>query len=76
MKNNINLDAKVDNADIKKKKNQVTTLKQNELPINWNYFSNIGKILPMFTCCLTWFLKLKHNWISWKRNKPEKETLV
>ena len=65
MKNNINLDAKADNADINLYKNQVTTpLKQNKLPINWNYFSNIGKILPMFTCCLTRFLNLKHNWIT------------
>ena len=50
-------------------KNQVTTLKQNELSINCPYFSNINKIVRR----LAWLLKLKHNWINWKRNKPERE---
>ena len=68
-RNNINLDAKVDNADINIVKNQVTALKQNELSINCHYFSNIDKIVRR----LAWFLKQKHNWISWKRNKPEGE---
>ena len=61
-RNNINLDAKVDNADMYFVKIQAT-----ELSINWHYFSNIDKIVRL----LAWFLKLKHNWINWKRNKPE-----
>ena len=68
-RNNINLDPKVDNADINIVKIQATDLKQNKLSINWHYFSNIDKIVRL----LAWFLKLKHNWISWKRNKPERE---
>ena len=52
-RNNINLDAKVDNADINIVKNQVTALKQNELSINCHYFSNIDKIIRR----LAWFLK-------------------
>ena len=43
-RNNINLDAKVDNADINIVKIQATALKQNKLSINWHYFSNIDKI--------------------------------
>ena len=66
-RNNINLDPKVDNADINIVKIQATDLKQNKLSINWHYFSNIDKIVRL----LAWFLKLKHNWINWKRNKPE-----
>ena len=41
-RNNINLDSKVDNADINIVKNQVTALKQNKLSINWQ---NIDKIV-------------------------------
>ena len=41
-RNNINLDAEVDNADINIVKNQVTALKQNKLSINWQ---NIDKIV-------------------------------
>ena len=52
-RNNINLDAKVDNADINIVKNQVTALKQNELSINCHYFSNTDKIVRR----LAWFLK-------------------
>ena len=48
MRNNINFDAKVDNADINIVKNQLTALKQNELSINWHYFSNIDKIVRGF----------------------------
>ena len=68
-RNNINLDAEVDNAHINIVKIQATALKQNKLSINWHYFSNIDKLVRL----LAWFLKLKHNWISWKRNKPERE---
>ena len=69
---NINLEAKVDNADINNVKIQATALKQNELSINWHYFSNIDKIVRL----LAWFLKSKHNWISWKKTNQKEKMLI
>ena len=37
--------------------------------INWTYYSSLDKLVRH----LTWILKLKSNWVKWKRGSPERE---
>ena len=39
----------------------------NKSIFNWEYYSDLYKIIKHFA----WILKLKSNWLNWKRNKKQ-----
>ena len=43
----------------------------NKCIFNWKYYSDLDKIIKH----LQWILKLKSNWLNWKRNRKQRVNL-
>ena len=44
----------------------------NEVEINWTYYSSLPKLVRH----ISWILKLKRNWMIWKRGKKDRENFT
>ena len=44
----------------------------NEIEINWTYYSSLPKLIPH----INWILRLKLNWTIWKRGEKGRENLT
>ena len=44
----------------------------NEIEINWTYYSSLTKLICYISC----ILKLKRNWMIWKRGRKDKENFT
>ena len=44
----------------------------NEVEINWTYYSSLPKLVPH----ICWILKLKRNWIVWQRGENNRESFT